>query len=159
MENTPETTNPYESQESRVELLETLVEHFDENIEPKLREYLMTSDIIFKEDGLYNEDIQREKLLNLNAEIVKVKSTMSKLLAEHESFIPSIGIIYQQLDSVIGLLKEAPDKRYSEENLAIKFGGAENIPGGRFTYKQTREGLIKLDSMFNGLAAGVKFLK
>ena len=89
--------NPYESQEARVELLETLIEHYDQNIEPKLREYLMVSNIIYKEEGLYNDDLQRSKLLTLNAELSKVKGTMSKLLAEHESFIQSIGIIFQQL--------------------------------------------------------------
>ncbi len=159
MENTPEKSNEYETQESKIELISTLLEHFDGNIRPKLEQYLQISNITFSEEGLYNEDTQRAALLNINSELSKVKGTMSSLLKENELLIPSIGIIFGKLDQVEKLLAEAPDTRFSRANLIEKFNGKENIPGGRADYERTRESIIELRAMFSGLRVAVTLLK
>lgn len=159
MENIPETTNTYESQESKIELISTLYEHYNENIRPKLEKYLQVSSITFKEEGLYNEDMQRAELLAINSELSKIKGTMSSLLKENESLIPSIGDIYSKLIRISGLLAEAPDARFSRANLIEKFNGKENIPAGRADYEQTRESLIELKAMFRGLNIAINLLK
>ena len=156
---TPEITKTYESRESRLELISTLCEHYNDKIAPIIRNYLQISNITFKEDDLYNDDLQRKTLLELNSELSKISGKMSSLLNENKQLISSIGSIYGQINSVEDKLKEAPDRRYSRENLIEKFKGKENIPAGRFDYEETAKSLIELNAMFRGLTVAVELLK
>jgi len=158
MENTPEATNKYESVESKIELLTSLADGFEQDLLPELKEYLSKSNIIFASEGMYNDEQQRTVLMEITMQLSLLSKRLIDLLTENPDLIQSIGHLNSQVNIVIDNLKAAPDARYATDELARELGGIENIPAGKPTYEDTRDSVIRLKSLFRGVGIAVKLL-
>ncbi len=141
--------------ESRIRILTDLSQNFNENVTPKLKEYLKTSAVIFDED---NANTQRAALLDLNSEFSLITHKIKEIVEGDEALAQSLNEIYQELIHVNEIMKQAPDAMYSSANLTQKYGGFENIPAGTMMYENTRESIIRLKSAFRGIGIATRLL-
>jgi hypothetical protein len=156
---TKQETKKYEAHESRVELITSLCEQFDEKLRTKIDEYFRLSDTIREDSTPDIEERQRTSLMNLNSELSAIETNIRGILTENPELIQSIGTISSHINQAMNYLSSAPDNRYSKEGLIKKFGGKENIPAGKTDYEQTRESLTVLKSIFRGIKVCVNLLK
>lgn len=149
------------SKESALDLLSSLIEEFDSE---SINKYLNQSKIEFNSEKMYNDTEQRKVLIPVVNNVDSMLATLFKTLeqTDHDAetkYTSALRSLYGVLYTVKELLAQAPDIRYSEDNLIKLYGGRENVPLGESTYENTQREVRRLVAMIEGIKIGLNFTK
>lgn len=160
--------SPEEGQEllgvmkERLEALQGIVDIFEQDVVPALREYRNTSRVIFSDERGYNDDQQRNAL---NALVAKLAIFENHVKAKFDLFDNKEGgaglnNIFSVVSEVQKRLNAAPDARYTFDAQIKRYGGEENIPAGnaRDTFEHTENMILSLESNIQGIRTALQFM-
>ena len=143
------------NQEITIEVLKETLSKFDDTFNRDISEYLKISSIDFNND-ITKAAEHRKVLLDFSSALDAIVDSIPPINTEDTSPVANIfRNIYSQITSTREMLTEAPDVTYSSENLAIKYGGKEKIPGGTRSYEYTVKYVERLDAFVKGIKLGI----
>lgn len=157
--------NTPESKEKALELIQSIIQEYDEETRQIIDTYLDTSDKTIGEGKMQNDTEQRKVLIPVVDKIGSLDKQLLSALEEvkysddEPAYITSIRSLYGLVSRVKDLLQKAPDIRYSKTNLAEGYGGKEKVPAGTMSYEHTNEAVQNLQSTINGIKIGLGFMK
>jgi hypothetical protein len=137
------TNNEAGSERERMSLSE-VIELYDTGLRPALDEYLL------RVDTEPAEDESRQLVTNC----VSAIDRLLECCTENAAAVGSVNAYNHLLGPLQSLRRQfgdAPDTTYSTEALASSHGGAEQVPAGTPTYEQTRDAVIRVRGVFEGI--------
>lgn len=122
-------------------------------VKTAITEHKTSASTVFQKERRYDELKKRKSLVRLVCALGK----FSVIVTEDREF--DSALLTGKIHQLIMLLEDAPDVHSSRSAIAELLGGANNIPGGIFTWEDTLPALDSFMSHMEGLESFMKMVQ
>lgn len=160
--NVSESNESFESLQERIEVLQGVLDKFDSEIEPALKDFEYTARVRFSTEKGYDDSLKLKNHTNLVSKLAGFEVHLKSLvnLFETKDGGDGLNILWNSVITLREQLSVAPDIRYNKEAQIEKYGGEENIPAEKSldTFEHTQDLIVSLKGEVKGIHGALRFM-